>query len=126
MKVCVYLALFCCLLLHYSTSYGQTPKRNDRPAEWEYKQLESPSDESLNHHAKEGWEIVTAAGGGGDSTRFYRVTLKRHKSHPLFGTKTSDIPEPEPLPQSPQCKLTPAQAPAIRGIHLGVTSDELF
>src|SRR5262245_6771255 len=53
MKVRICLVIFCLLILDCSAAYGQTPKKNDRPAEWEYKQLSSPS--------KEGWEIATAA-----------------------------------------------------------------
>ena len=34
-------------------------------------------------------------------------------------------PQPPP-PQAPTCKLTLAQAPVIRGLRLGMTSDELF
>ena len=125
MKVRIYLAVLCLLTFHCFAD-GQTPKKNERTAEWEYKQLSSPSDEVINHHAKEGWEVTTALGGGGDSNSFYRVILKRHKSHALFGTPTSEIPKPQPPPQNPKCKLTLAEAPAIRGLRLGMTSDEIF
>lgn len=126
MRVRICLVALCFLIFHCSAAYGQTPKKNDRSAEWEYKQLSSPSDEVLNHYAKEGWEIATAAGGGGDSGSFYRVILKRNKSHALFGTQTAELPKPEPPPQNSKCKLTLAQAPVIRGLRLGMTSDELF
>jgi hypothetical protein len=125
MKVRVCLAVLCFLLFHCSAAYGQTPK-NDRSAEWEYKQLSPSSDEVLNHYAKEGWEVASAAGGGGDSSRFYTIILKRHRSHPLFGTKTPETPKPEPPDQNTKCNLTLAQAPVIRGLRLGMTSDELF
>jgi len=129
MRVRVCLVTLCFLISYCSTASGQTPKRNDRLAEWEYMQLSSPSDDVLNRYAKEGWEIAAAAGGGGDSSSFYRVILKRSKSHPLFGTRTAEPPKPEPPPpppQNPKCKLTLAQAPVIRGLRLGMTSDELF
>ena len=125
MKVRIYLAVLCLLTFAYSAD-GQTPKKNEQSAEWEYKQLSSPSDEVINNHAKEGWEVITALGGGGDSNSFYRVILKRHKSHALFGTPTSEIPKPQPPPPNPKCKLTLAEAPAIRGLRLGMTSDEIF
>jgi len=127
MKVRVCLAALCFLIFNCSTAYGQTPKKNDRSAEWEYKQLSHPSDELLNHYAKDGWEIAAAAGGGGDGG-FYTVILKRSKSHPLFGTQTAELPKPvpPPPPQNPKCKLTLAQSPVIRGLRLGMTSDELF
>jgi hypothetical protein len=126
MKVRVCLVALCYLIFHCSAAYGQTPKKDDRSAEWEYKQFSRPSDELLNHYAKDGWEIAAAAGGGGDSGFFY-VILKRSKSHPLFGTKTADLPIPgPPPPQKPTCKLALAQAPVIRGLRLGMTSDELF
>jgi hypothetical protein len=127
MKVRICLVALCFLIFHCSAAYGQTPKKDDRSAEWEYKQLtRNVSDELLNHYAKDGWEIVAAAGGGGDGG-FYTVILKRSKSHPLFGTKTADLPRLEPPPPpKPTCKLTLAQAPAIRGLQLGMTVDELF
>jgi hypothetical protein len=114
----------CFLIFDCPITYGQTTKKTERSTEWEYKQLTFPSDDVLNHYAKEGWEIATAAGGGGDGG-FYKVILKRSKSHPLFGTKTAELPKPEPPPQA-KCTLTLAQAPVIRGLRLGMTSDELF
>jgi len=126
MKVRICLVALCFLIFNCSAAYGQTPKKDDRSAELEYKQLSRPTDELLNHYAKDGWEIAAAAGGGGDGGFFY-VILKRSKSHPLFGTKTADLPRPEPPPpQKPTCKLTLAQAPVFRGLRLGMTSDELF
>ena len=126
MKVRICLAALCFLIFNCSAAYGQTPKKDDRPAEWEYKQLSRPSDELLNHYAKDGGEIAAAAGGGGDGG-FYTVILKRSKSHPLFGTQTAGMPKPEPPPpQKPTCRLTLAQAPVIRGLRLGMMSDELF
>jgi hypothetical protein len=128
MKVCVCLLALCSLVFHSSATYGQTPKKDDRSAEWEYKQLGSPSDDLLNHYAKNGWEIGAAAGGANEYSIFYNVILKRSKSHPLFGTQTPAFltPPPLPLPQKSRCKMTLAQAPAIRGLRLGMTSDELF
>jgi hypothetical protein len=127
MKGRICLVALCSLIFHCFAAYGQTPKNDDRSAEWEYKQLSRPSDELLNHYAKDGWEIAAAAGGGGDSGFFY-IILKRSKSHPLFGTKTAEMPRPAPPPppQKPTCKLTLAQAPVIRELRLGMTSDELF
>jgi hypothetical protein len=128
MKVRICLAALCFLVFHSSAAFGQTPKKNDQSAEWEYKQLSNPSDRLLNHYAKDGWEIAAAAGGMGDNGSFKWVVLKRSKSHPLFGTQTAEMPKPEspPPPETPTCKLTLAQAPVIRGLRLGMTSDELF
>ena len=64
MKVRICLVALCSLIFHCSAAYGQTPKKDDRSAEWEYKQLHNPSDALLNHHAKDGWEIAAAAGAG--------------------------------------------------------------
>ena len=128
MKIRICLAALCFLIFYCSAAYGQTPKKDERSAEWEYKQLERPSDELLNHYAKDGWEIAAAAGGGGGGG-WYTVILKRSKSHPLFGTQTAELPKlpkPESPPQPSKCKLTLAQAPVIRGLRLGMTSDELF
>jgi hypothetical protein len=130
MKVRICLVALCSLLFHCSAAYGQTPKKDDRSAEWEYIQLYNPSDQLLNHYAKDGWEVAAATGGGSDSHSSYIVILKRSKSHPLFGTQTAEMPPPQPPPppppQKPACKLTLAQAPVIRGLRLGMTSDELF
>ena len=126
MIVRICLVALCSLIFHCFAAYGQTPKKDDRSADWEYKLLSRPSDELLNHYAKDGWEMATAAGGGGDGGFFY-VILKRSKSHPLFGTQTAEMPKPEPPPPpKPTCKLTLAQAPVIRGLRLGMTGDELF
>jgi|SRR5262245_27571147 len=127
MKVRICLVALCSLIFHFNAAYSQTPKKDDRSAEWEYKQLSRPSDELLNHYAKDGWEIAAAAAAGGDSNSFYTVILKRSKSHPLFGTQTAEMPKPAPPPPpKPTCKLTLAQAPVIRGLRLGMTNDELF
>lgn len=128
MKVCICLVALCSLIFHHSVTYGQTPKKDDRSAEWEYKQLSNPSDALLNQYGKDGWEIAAAAGAGSDGNSHYKIFLKRSKSHPLFGTQTGEMPRPEPPPppQKPTCKLTLAQAPAIRELRLGMTSDELF
>jgi len=121
MRIRICLVALCLLVFYRSGAYGQT---SNPLAEWEYKQLTGdPSDELLNHYAKYGWEIASSSGGDGG----YRIILKRNRSHPLFGTKT---PEPSPVqppsPPKPTCNLTLAQAPAIRGLRLGMTSDELF
>lgn len=130
MKVRICLVALCSLIFHCSAAYGQTLKKDDRSAEWEYKQLHSPSDDLLNHHAKDGWEIAAAAAAGSDGNSYYKIFLKRSKSHPLFGTQTVEMlrrePLPPPPPQKPTCKLPLAQAPVIRGLRLGMTNDELF
>jgi len=128
MKVRICLVALCSLIFHCSAAYGQTPKKDDRSAEWEYKQLQNPSDSLLNHHAKDGWEIAAAAGAGSEGSGYYKIFLKRSKSHPRFGTQTTEMPRPEPPPppQKPTCKMTLAQAPVIRGLRLGMPSDELF
>src|SRR5262245_37651623 len=112
MKVRICLVALCSLTFHFS-AYGQTPKNNDRSAEWEYTQLLNLSDEILNRYAKDGWEVAAAAGGANDNGNFYLIILKRSKSHPLFGTPAPDfpIPSPAPLNQKQKCKLTLAQAP---------------
>jgi hypothetical protein len=123
------LVLVALLILDCSVVNSQTPRRNGRSAEWEYKQLSDPVDTTLNHHAKEGWEVASASGGANDNGIFYRVILRRHKSHPLFGNPISELPKPESPPENPpnpKCKLTLAQAPVIRGLRLGMTSKELF
>jgi hypothetical protein len=127
MKVRICLVALCSLIFHCSAAYGQTPKKDDRSAEWEYRQLSNPSDALLNQYGKDGWEIAAAAGAGGEGSGYYKIFLKRSKSHPLFGAQTAEMPRPEPPPpQKPTCKMTLAQAPVIRGLRLGMPSDELF
>src|SRR5262249_52058247 len=115
MKIRICLVALCFLIFYCSAAYGQIA---NPPAEWEYKLLSNPSDELLNHYEKNGWEIAAAIPG--------EVILKRSRSHLLFGTRTPEMPKPEPPPQPSKCKLTLAQAPVIRGLRLGMTSDELF
>src|SRR5262245_27549510 len=130
MKVRICLVALCSLIFHCYATYGQTPKKDDRSAEWEYTQLSNPSDGHLNHYAKDGWEVAAAGVWANDSGSSYWVILKRSRSHPLFGTQTAGMPRieppPPPPPPKPTCKLTLAQAPLIRGLRLGMTSDELF
>ena len=102
MKALICLSVLSLVTLHFSSSFGQTPKKNDRAEEWEYKQLSNPTDDIINHQAKEGWEISTAVGGKNEGGFTYYVFMKRHKSHSLFGAKLSDLAKPEPPPQSPQ------------------------
>jgi uncharacterized protein DUF4177 len=121
MKVRSCFVALCLLIFYCSTAYSQT-------AEWEYKVVQINkiypyyiTDEFLNHFAKNGWELVTISD--------VKAILKRSRSHPLFGTKTPEMPASQPAPpppQKPTCKLTLAQAPVIRGLRLGMTSDELF
>jgi hypothetical protein len=121
MKIRVCLVALCFVIFHCFAAYGQTPRKDDWSLEWEYKLLTYDiTDERLNYYAKSGWEIAAAAGD-------FRVILKRSRSHPLFGTQTAEMPKPAPPPPpKPTCKLTLAQAPVIRGLRLGMTSDELF
>src|SRR5262245_29481767 len=104
MKHLICLIVISLVPLHSSVSYSQSQKKNDRSAEWEYKQLYCPDDEIINKYAKEGWEIAYAVGWAGDSNSSYRVILKRHKSHVLFGTQISEDQKPEPPPQISKCK----------------------
>jgi hypothetical protein len=126
MKVLMCLGVLSLIIIPCFDISGQTPKKNDQSAEWEYKQLYSPDDEVINRYAKEGWDIAYAVGVAGDSNSAYRVILKRHKSHALFGTQIGEYQKPEPPSQISKCKLTLAQAPVIRGLRFGMTSDELF
>jgi hypothetical protein len=117
MKVKICLAALIVLVFHCPAAYSQTPQKSNRLGDWEYKRISGVSDEVLNHHADEGWEVVAAV----EST----LVLKRSRTHRLFGTPTTDLPKPAPPPPS-TCKMTLAQAPAIRGLRLGMTSDEVF
>jgi len=127
MKFRICLVALCFVISHCLSAYGQTPRKDDWSLAWEYKQLTHDiTDELLNYYVKSGWELAAAAGGGGDGG-FYKVILKRSRSHPLFGTQTAEMPKPAPPPPpKPTCKLTLAEAPVIRGLRLGMTSDELF
>jgi hypothetical protein len=119
MKIRLCLVALCCLMFQYQTAFSQTQKF----ADWEYKQIYNPTDEYLNFLAKEGWEIAAT---GLDANSYFKIIIKRPRTHRLFGTKTEDYPKPEPPPPNTACNLTLAQAPVIRGLRLGMTSDELF
>jgi hypothetical protein len=126
MKVSLCLAALFLLAFLTVAAFSQSSAKPDRSAAWEYTQITNPSDEVLNHYATDGWEIASAVWEGS----YTRVFLKRSKSHPRFGTQTPPLtaaaPKPQPPPPPSTCKLTLAQAPAIRGLRLGMTSEELF
>jgi hypothetical protein len=86
MKGCVCLLALCSLVLYSSAAYGQTPKKDDRSAEWEYKQLGNPSDDLLNHYAKNGWEIGAAAGGANEYSIFYKAWPGYSESWELYNS----------------------------------------
>jgi len=54
MKFGVCLVAVCFLIFCCPSADGQTPKKNDQSAEWEYKTFYFVSDELLNHYGKVG------------------------------------------------------------------------
>jgi hypothetical protein len=90
-----------------------------QPEKWEYKKVgcSDLQEEALNKYGDEGWELVSVSYGGVGSC--YSFFFKRPKKEIFWPT--------QPAPAGPpKCNLTPAQAPVIRGIRLGMTTDELL
>lgn len=90
---------------------------------WEYQTIGCDSLE-LSKLGDEGWELV---GVNHDSGSCRGYVLKRLK--PLAAPRFIDPrerPNPKPTAIAPTCNLTMAQAPAIRGIRLGMTVEELL
>jgi hypothetical protein len=90
---------------------------------WEYQTVHCDNLE-LGKLGDEGWELV---GVNHDSGSCRGYILKRLK--PLAAPRFIDPrerPNPKPTAIAPTCNLTMAQAPAIRGIGLGMTVDELL
>lgn len=91
-----------------------------QPEVWEYKHANvcmQNFDAELNKYGEQGWELVSVAVLSGNCPSYY---FKRPKKRTFTPT-----PPPPPVSQ-PNCNLTLAQAPVIRGISLGMSADELF
>ncbi len=90
-----------------------------QPEVWEYKfarLCKQNVDAELNKYGEQGWELVSVPVLSGDCTYSY---FKRPKKQ-IF------TPTPPALASPLTCNMTPAQAPVIRGIRLGMSTDELF
>jgi hypothetical protein len=88
-----------------------------QPEKWEYKKIgcSDITEADLNKHGDEGWELVSVSYG----TTCYGFFFKRPKKERFH-------PTPPPPAGPPKCNLTLAQAPVIRGIRLGMSTDELL
>ncbi len=90
------------------------------PEKWEYKIVNTcnPSEESnLNKLGDQGWELVSVQWN--DNSSCFNYYLKRPKG--FFATQP-----PAQTTGAPNCALTLAQAPVIRGIRLGMSTEELL
>jgi hypothetical protein len=90
-----------------------------QPEKWEYKYAQICSHNTFDSEMKklgdEGWELVF-----GESTPgCHNLYFKRPK-------KERFTPIPPAPAGPPKCNLTLAQVPAIRGIRLGMSTDELL
>jgi hypothetical protein len=91
-----------------------------RPEKWEYKVTRGCFNESdLNKRGDEGWELISISFDSNGNCR--DSYFKRPKSE-FFDPPRTSAPPPAP----PKCNLTPAQAPIIRGIRLGMSTDDLL
>lgn len=72
-----------------------------------------------------GWELVGISNRGDNCPEFYfkRPKVAGRVEKPLPTSPPPRTPEPE---KAPQCDLTLAQAPVIRGLKLGMSLDEVF
>ena len=88
---------------------------------WEYKTIDCNNTELIKL-GDEGWELV---GVNHDSGSCRGYILKRLKT--LDAPRYVDPNErPKPTTNAPTCNITLAQAPAIRGLRLGMTAEDLL
>jgi hypothetical protein len=91
-----------------------------RPEKWEYKVTRGCFNESdLNKRGDEGWELINITF---DSNGNCRDSYFKRPKREFFDPPLTSAPPAAP----PNCNLTPAQAPVIRGIRLGMSTDELL
>jgi hypothetical protein len=106
-------------LLFSSISFAQS--RQTPAQRWEHKIVYNASETDLNKLGDEGWELVATTLNG--SSVYY--ALKRLK--PVTAPRFVDPSErPAPTTSAPTCSIAPAQTPAIRGLRLGMTLDEVL
>jgi hypothetical protein len=90
-----------------------------QPEKWEYKYAQICSynfDSEMKKLGEEGWELVS---GDDIASNCKHFIFKRPKKEIFYPT--------QPAPAGPpKCNLTLAQAPVIRGIRLGMSTDELL
>jgi hypothetical protein len=103
------------------TVTGLAQKKNAAVPQWEYAYLQVcltanlPNGKSrLEEMGDQGWELV----GISDSTCYFKRP-KREGGYPAPAAET-------PKPSAPKCSLTPAQAPVIRGLRLGMSLREVL
>ncbi|MCI0387202.1 MAG: hypothetical protein MOB07_00295 [Acidobacteria bacterium] len=87
---------------------------------WEYKIVNicrDSRDSELNKLGDLGWELVAVTISDGSCPAYYFKAPR--------GSIVSITPSHPPVP-APKCTLTLAQAPVIRGIRLGMSTDELL
>lgn len=102
------------------TSFLFAQSKQPPTQRWEYKTVYNVGEAELNKLGDEGWELV--AYQPNSNSLYY--TLKRLK--PADAPKyVEPAKRPEPPPEAPSCNLSLAQAPAIRGLRLGMTLEEL-
>jgi len=72
-----------------------------------------------------GWELVGISNRGNDCPEFFfkRFKVAGRVEKPLPTSPPPKTPEPE---KAPQCDLTLAQAPVIRGLSLGMSVEDVF
>lgn len=116
--------LFFTLVLSFLFTSILVAQNKQPPAQrWEYKTIYNVSESDLDKLGDEGWELVASAFNPGPNSLYY--TLKRLK--PADAPKyVEPAKRPAPPPHTPACTLSLSQAPAIRGLRLGMTVDELI
>jgi hypothetical protein len=113
----IVLSIVSLTILNIPTSAQTTPEK------WEYNVAGRciPSETDLNKLGDQGWELISVtANGDGGCPVYYFKRPRREFFYP------PPVAPPPPPATPPKCSLTLAQAPAFRGIRLGMSTDELL
>jgi hypothetical protein len=74
----------------------------------------------LDAAGEQGWDLVAVTATDNACARWAFKRLKTERSKPFT------LAPRAPQPPAPKCSLTPTQAPAVRGLRLGMSVEELF
>jgi hypothetical protein len=111
---------------------GLAQKRGETVQKWEFMTLSECDgrvdryegkvtfQDLLDAAGEQGWELVTVTDKENACARWAFKRLKTERSKPF------NFAPPAPQSTAPKCSLTPAQSPAIRGLRLGMSAEELF
>src|SRR5262249_42767795 len=109
-------------LLFAPTALAQ--QKTNQPQKWEYKIVNTcnPNDRGtdIQQLGEEGWELVAT-----DIVAENQCGIRYFK-RPKIAESKQVVKRPPQQPAAPQCSVPLDKAPTIRGLHLGMSVDELL